>query len=133
MLRSFYLSLLLSLGLAAVLPGQHQMGRAPAAKAGATSSNAGKGKNRRTIIDKWNRMSPEERQTALAKLPPERRLKIEERLNQYQNLTPQQRSQLRDRLENLNQLPPEKQNQARRLFRKIGQVAAERRTIIGVV
>jgi Protein of unknown function (DUF3106) len=129
MLRSFHLSVVLLLGLAMTLLGQRPMGHA-APKAAAGSGAPGSGKNKRTIVDKWNRMSPEERQKALAKLPPERRQKIEEQLNQYKNLTPEQRSQLRSRYEMFNQLPPEKQNQARGLFRQFGQMPPERQNLL---
>jgi len=129
MLRSFYLSVTLLLGLAVCLFGQHPMGHA-APKAAAGSGAPGSGKNKRTIVDKWNRMSPEERQKALAKLPPDRRQKIEEALNQYKNLTPEQRRQLRSRYEMFNQLPPEKQNQARGLFRQFGQMPPGRQNLL---
>lgn len=83
-------------------------------------------KGERTAVDRFNRMSPEERQKALAKLPPERRKRIEDRLNRYNSLTPDQRRELRYRYQAFNQLPPDKQNQARRLFRQFGELAPER-------
>jgi hypothetical protein len=83
-------------------------------------------KGERTAVDRFNRMSPEERQKALAKLPPERRKRIEDRLNRYNSLTPDQRRELRFRYQAFNQLPPEKQNQARRLFRQFGELPQQR-------
>jgi Protein of unknown function (DUF3106) len=127
MFRCLYLAVLLSLGLSATLPAQHPMGHTAAPKAAGGGGAPGNGKNRRTIVDKWNRMSPEERQKALEKLPPERRQKIEQALNEYRSLTPEQRRQLRSRLETFNQLPPEKQNQARRLFRQFSELPPDRR------
>ena len=75
-----------------------------------------------TAVDRFNRMTPEQRQKALDRLPPERRQKLEQRLDQYNHLTPEMRSRLRA----FDQLPPEKQNQARRLFRQFGELPPER-------
>jgi len=98
-------------------------------RAAPKAANPGGGpaaKNRRTIVDKWNRMTPEERQNALSKLPPERRKKIEEQLNEYKNLTPEQRRDLRSRYAGFNQLSPEKQNQARRLYQRFNNLPPDR-------
>ena len=42
----------------------------------------------RNPIDRWNRMSPEERERELAKLPPERARLIRERIRRYNQLPP---------------------------------------------
>lgn len=127
MFRSCCLNAILILALAGRLPAQRQMGHA-APKGSAGGGAPGATKNRRTVVDKWNRMSPEERQKALASMPPDRRQKIEEQLNQYKNLTPAERRELRARLAVFNQLSPEKQNQARRLFQQFGKLPADRQT-----
>jgi predicted Fe-S protein YdhL (DUF1289 family) len=116
------------LGLAASLPGQHTMGHTP--PKAAAPGNAGAGKNKRTPVDKWNRMSPEERQKLLSKLPPDRRKKFEDQLNQYQNMTPEQRQDMRSRLQMFNQLPPEKQTQARRVWGQYGKLPADRQPLL---
>src|SRR5215472_13386881 len=103
MYRSVSLSVVVLLALASGLLGQHTMGRAAPKAAGAGAPAAGK--NRRTILDRWNRMSPEEQQKALAKLPPDRRKKFQEQLDQYKSLTPEQRRDMRARLQMFNQLP----------------------------
>src|ERR1700720_133180 len=90
MYRSLYLSVVVWLGLAASLLGQHTMGHAPP-KAPAAGA-AGQGKNKRTIIDRWNRMSPEEQQKFLAKFPPDKRKQVEEQFNCFKNLPPEERS-----------------------------------------
>jgi hypothetical protein len=125
MLRSFVLSSILLLGLATGLFGQHQMGHT-APKAASPSGTPGSGKNKRTIVDKWNRMTPEEREKALSRLPPERRKKIEEQLNQYNNLSSDERRDLRSRYAGFNQLSPEKQNQARRVYQQFGRLPPDR-------
>jgi hypothetical protein len=128
MYRSLYWSVVVLLGLAASLLGQRTMGHLPP-KAPASGPPAA-GKNRRTIIDRWNRMSPEEQQKALAKLPPDRRQKFEQQLNQYKNLTPEQRRDMRSRLQMFNQLPPEKQNQARRVWGQFGKLPQDRQPLL---
>jgi hypothetical protein len=87
----------------------------------------GKKGGNRTIVDRWNRMSEEERQRKLAKLPPERRQRIERELQNYRSMSPEERRQLRSRYDQFNHLPPETQNQARRLFRQFNQLPEDRR------
>jgi hypothetical protein len=60
-------------------------------------------------LERFARMSPQERQEQLAKLPPERRLQFERRLERYQNLPPEQREQLQKRYEAFQSLPPPRQ------------------------
>ncbi len=112
MFRAPVHSAILAAMLAASLVAQHPPGRAAVPKGGAAPEPANNKKANRNIVDKWNRMTPQERDKALAKLPRGQRNKIQQQLNRYNNLTPQQRRQL----QKFNQLPPEKQNQARRLF-----------------
>ena len=133
MFRSFCRYAILSVTLVASLAAQKPKDRpaqkapkGPVAKAAAPPANKKGDRLPRTPVDKFNRMTPDERQRALEKLPPERRKKIEDQLNWYNSLTPQQRRQLRSRLQAFNQLPPEKQNQTRRLFRQFGELPQER-------
>ncbi len=124
MYRSLYWSVVVLLGLAASLLGQRTMGHLPP-KAPASGPPAA-GKNRRTIIDRWNRMSPEEQQKFLAKFPPDKRKKVEEQLNHYKNLPPEERS----RPQTFSQLPPEKQNQARRAWAQYGRLPKDRQPML---
>jgi len=124
--RSFGVNSMVVLGLAGGLLGQHEMGHAAPKAASGPASTPGSGKNKRTIVDRWNRMTPEERQKALAKLPPDRRKKIEEQLDNYNKMTPEERRELRSRYAMFNQLSPEKQNQARRLFQQFGKLPPDR-------
>ena len=133
MFRSFCRCAILSVTLVASLAAQKPKDR-PAQKApkgpapnGAPRLNK-KGGERlpRTPVDRFNRMTPEERQRALEKLPPERRKKFEEQLKHYNSLTPAERREERFRYQAFNQFPPEKQNQARRLFRQFGDLPQER-------
>jgi hypothetical protein len=129
MFRALVYSAILTAMLAASLVAQRPMGRAATPKAagppGAANNKKGN-KGNRNIVDKWNRMTPDEREKAFAKLPPDKREKIERQLNQYNHLTPQQRRQL----QTFNQLPPEKQNQARRLYRQFNEFPQARRGML---
>lgn len=54
-------------------------------------------------------MSPEQRQKALSRLPPERRGRIEEQLNRLGNLPPDQRAKLLQRYDEFQGLPRDRQ------------------------
>jgi phage-related protein len=94
----------------------------------------GRGRGMRGVerLEELNKMSPEEREKALANLSPERRKLIEARLERLQSLSPQQRQRLLRRLENFRQLPPERQESARRLFREFRDLPPERRRAVRV-
>jgi hypothetical protein len=80
-----------------------------------------------TILDRLDRMSPEERKRALDRLPPERRARIEQRLNAFQSLPPAVRQRLRRQLEWFRQLPQERQEAARSLFQRFRALPPVRR------
>ena len=92
----------------------------------------GRGRGMRGVerLEELNKMSPEDREKALANLSPERRKRIEARLERLQSLSPQQRQRLLQRLETFRQLPPERQESARRLFREFRDLSGERRRLV---
>src|SRR6266404_6899960 len=45
-------------------------------------------------VERFLRMSPQDRERALSQLPPERRQQMEQRLRRLEQLTPEQRAQL---------------------------------------
>src|SRR5438105_6592168 len=49
-------------------------------------------KAEKTPLDEFQRMSPEERQKALEKLPPDRAEKLRKQLKEYSQLTPEQQA-----------------------------------------
>ncbi|MGI8741481.1 MAG: DUF3106 domain-containing protein [Bryobacteraceae bacterium] len=79
-----------------------------------------------TPIDQFERMSPEERQKALAKLPPERAEKLQKQLKEYSQLTPEQQAAAREQLEMFRHLPPERQEALRKAFNKFSHAPADR-------
>jgi hypothetical protein len=83
-----------------------------------------------TVLDRLERMSPEERRRALEKLPPERRQRIEERLRQYESLTPEERERLRRQFEQFRQMPPERQQALRELYQRFRELPEDRRRAV---
>jgi len=81
-------------------------------------------------IDRWNRMSPEERERELAKLPPERAQRIRQRLKWYNQLPPDQKEELRENYRRFAALPPEKQEIVRQRMREFRSLPRERRLAI---
>ncbi len=59
-------------------------------------------------IDRWNQMSPEERERELAKLPPARARMIRQRIQRYNQMNPEEQQALRERYQLFTQLSPEK-------------------------
>ncbi|HYZ87289.1 MAG TPA: DUF3106 domain-containing protein [Bryobacteraceae bacterium] len=82
------------------------------------------------IIERLRRMTPEERQRWLERLPPERRERIERRLKALEELTPEERDRLQQQYERFRQLPPEQQDAVRNLFRRYSSFPRERREAI---
>src|SRR6185437_3611854 len=82
------------------------------------------------ILQRLQSMTPEEREQALARLPPARRAQIEKRIQNFENLPPAAQERRLDRLERLNSLPPQKQNQVRRSIRQLNQMPDDRKKTI---
>lgn len=83
-----------------------------------------------TPIDRWNRMSPEERERELAKLPPERARLIRQRIRRFNQMNEQDKQGLRDRYESFSQLPAEKQQVVRERLREFRQLPVARRPVV---
>ncbi len=83
--------------------------------------------NRPTVLDRLERMTPEERKRFLDRLPPAQRDRLERRLKLYESLSPGERERLRERYQRFRTLPPERQQAARDLYRRFGELPPERR------
>jgi hypothetical protein len=83
-----------------------------------------------TPIDRWNRMSPEERERELAKLPPARARAIRQRIQRYNQMHPEEQQALRERYQNFSQLPPAKQQIVRERLREFRQLPPGRRQVV---
>jgi hypothetical protein len=117
-----FVALALTLGLASgislVAQGHH---------GGASSGAIHRGQDLdKTPIDDFERMSPEQQQKALAKLPPERRKKVQEQLARLRNLPPEQRAALRQTYQRLSEFPPDRQQQLRKSLQKFGSQPSQR-------
>jgi hypothetical protein len=64
-------------------------------------------------LDRWEKMTPEQRQRALDRMPPERRAQMEERLNRLEQLPPEQKEQLKQRYREFQALPRDRQDAVR--------------------
>ena len=130
-------NILLIAGLIALLPGgsvwaQRPPEAIPPRRAAQEKRRAerAKAKEAPTPLERWNRLTPEQRQRVLAQMPPERRREFQQKLQQYRSLPPEERQQLRDRYQAFSQLPPEQQNHARELFRQFNSLPEDRRPIV---
>jgi Protein of unknown function (DUF3106) len=108
--RAGLAAVLLASGQSAFAGGQKGDGHAPARPPGhpgdtqtATDGAAN------TPIDEFERMSPEQQQQALARLPEAQRKRLEQRLRQFNLLPFEQRQMLRNLYSRLHQLPPRQQ------------------------
>ena len=81
----------------------------------------------RTPLDRWLQMSPEQRERALEKLPPERRKLFRERMDRFNRLPKEEQQRLQQRVQRFRELPPEKQEQMRQELRRFYALPAERR------
>ncbi len=83
-----------------------------------------------TMVEKLNRMSPEDRQRTLDKLPPERRAQLERALERFQKLSPDQRNRLSQQFRGFQQLPPEQRESIRQAFKQLSVLPPERRKAV---
>lgn len=81
-------------------------------------------------LEKFQRMTPQQRRRALNALPPERREMFERRLEEYRSLEPEERQRLARQLDNFRQLPPERQKAIRQMRRKLADMPAARRRMM---
>lgn len=81
-------------------------------------------------IDEFARMSPEQREKTLAKLPPERAEKLRKQLDEYSKMTPQQQAAAREQLAAFRNLPPQRQEEMRKAFSNFSRQPVERQQVI---
>ncbi|MFB3825504.1 MAG: DUF3106 domain-containing protein [Bryobacteraceae bacterium] len=81
-------------------------------------------------LDRWNQMSPAQRDRALAKLPPDRQKSMIQRLDEFNRLPEAEKNRLRQRYARFSQMPQEKQELLRRQMRSFNQVPPDRRRVL---
>lgn len=82
------------------------------------------------MLDRLERMSPEQRQRFLDRLAPERRQRLQSLLRRYESMTPEERDRVRHQYGWFHQLPPERQEAARQLFRRFNELPEDRRRAV---
>jgi hypothetical protein len=82
------------------------------------------------VLDRFERMTPEQRRQALERVPPDRRKQFEERLDRYSQLSPEERERLNDRYDTFRNLSPERQEAVRRNFRRFNTLPEERQGVV---
>ncbi len=83
------------------------------------------------VAQQLMQMTPEERERALEKLPPQRQAQLRERLEKFDSLPPQQRERMIRQYQMLSSLPPEKQNLVRRQIQAFNHLPDDRRRQLG--
>lgn len=83
-----------------------------------------------TVLERFERMTPEQRKRFLGNLPEDRRRQFENRLGHYRRMTPEQRQQVREQYELFRYLPKPQQDALRRTFLRFNDLAANRRRLL---
>jgi hypothetical protein len=94
---------------------------------GATPGTGPRLLNGPTILDRLERMSPQQRRRVLEGLPPWRRQRLEARLARWESLPPEERERLRRQYDRFRALPLERQQAARSLFQEFASLPPARR------
>ena len=82
-------------------------------------------------LQRFVNMTPEERQAAISKLPPQQQaLRSCSALQAYENMTPQAKERLNSQLDLMRSLPPKRQNQIRQSLRDVNTLPPPRRQAV---
>src|ERR1700678_2342649 len=79
-----------------------------------------------TPIDEFERMSPEQEQRELERLPPGQRQKLRQRLQRFNQLPAEQQRTLRNLYNRLHQLPANQQESVRKAINRFSEQPADR-------
>lgn len=78
-------------------------------------------------LEKFSKMTPDERKRVIEKLPPERQKQVERNVESYNKLSDAEKRNLLGRLEHFHNLPAADQQRARRLIREVNLMPEDRR------
>jgi hypothetical protein len=84
-----------------------------------------------SIAQRLLQMTPDERERALEKFPPERQAQIRQRLAKLDSLPPQQQQRLTQQYQLFASLPPDKQLLVRHQIQAYNQLPDDRKQIVG--
>jgi len=82
-------------------------------------------------LERLIKLTPDQRNRALASLPPARREKIEQQLADYQRMKPEERAKVLDRYNRMQALPPLKQRQVRASMQQFAALPQPRKALVG--
>ena len=125
--------------LAFLAPDAGAFGQTPKARPNPQRSAAKGGQAARALrptraqlnaLDRWRKMSPQQRQRHLQRLPPDRRREFQQRMRRLQNLTPQQRQRLQREYQQFSRMSPRQQNDFRSLYQRFNKMPADRRPML---
>ena len=100
---------------------------APGVRPARPGGPKGRPGNPAMAVDRWNAMTPEERQKALDKLPPQRQKEILARIERFNNLPKEEQDRLRRRAERLAELSPERRQKVLKQIARFSQLSTDRR------
>jgi hypothetical protein len=83
-----------------------------------------------SVAQRLMRMTPEQRERALEKLPPQQQAQIRQRLERLDNLPPQQRERVIQQYQEFQSLSPEKQNLVTRQIQAINHLPDDRGPVV---
>jgi|SRR5215469_219857 len=122
-----------TLALLAVFPlAAQREGSAPVAPPAAPSKAPNITDPGASIALRLLQMTPEQRELALEKFPPDRQAQIRERLERLDSLPLKQRQRMIRQYQMLASLPPEKQILVRRQIQAFNRLPEERKQVVGV-
>lgn len=82
------------------------------------------------LVQRLADMSQEDREKALASLPPARRANLERRIRAFQALPATQQRLMRDRAGRINKLSPDKQAEVRAALKEFSELPADRKPVL---
>lgn len=82
------------------------------------------------ILDRLQRMTPDEREKLFESIPEGRRAGVRRRFDAYNRLSPEERERLGEHLVAFVNMPPQRQELARAVFRRFATMPAERQSVM---
>lgn len=82
---------------------------------------------RARMVERFNKMSPEDRDRVVKSLPEDRRKEVEKNRERYNKLSDEQKKRLEKQYSNFAEMPAEQQQATRSAFRQLGQSPLDRR------
>ncbi len=88
-------------------------------------------RNRPSPLERYERMTPQQRRRMLDRMPADRRAEFERRMERLRATDPRTRDRMRRDYERMQRMSPEEREQARKAVRAIADLPLERRREVG--